>query len=556
MGLFFKTGSLFFSAVFAVGFVLLPSRSVQSALGAYAAPVAKHQTVLLFALVISAIISYVLQIFFNKMNEPTLPSVRPDRFLPTPPYRKLFLVGQVVLSLFVLFQVVHQWAAPLNWEDNYHFSNVIHDPWLRLNPFVKTEHHTLASLASLLSVKLFGMSKAAIEFPGLVFAAIYLGAVLFISTNLIVPAAGLILLLNLNSNQSALWFMHSMRGYIASMALTGWVFAAALNIAHAKVVRARTNAVVFISLCLLCAVTHLFAEIFCTLTFISLVVFIATTTAPLTQAQRRAAIWITFGFLTIVLPAYAYLGVYQMAWLERLGDFFKGGIPDISPALFRAVGSYFSWYEKISLLFLGFLVAFIVKLRRRPNFLTVFTAISFVFFFSILRVLEVRLLETRFMLPFLLPFLLWIGDAVFRIENFKVRAVMFVSTLFIFCVIPAASRAGVYEGLTENVRDFDQFITGVTQRTLPLAANCYTFSGEPNMVYFARSLYLGTYQKVKENLDGCSTHYHLQFACPENLTPDETRSAALRRARYSEIYRVGNMVLFREVSTSGRQAQR
>jgi hypothetical protein len=501
---------------------------------------------LCFGLLLSAFSSFGLAWFFSAKTPSAVPQVSPVHFRPHSAIVACFFL----LAVAVVIRVLGQIDAPLHWEDNFHFSNVVNSPWERFNPLLRTEHHPLTNLAAYLSVNLFGMSKEAIKFPAICFTLFLLSLVLWQSHHRLSRFTALLILVHLALNQMTVWYMHSMRAYILAMGISFAAYTLTQTMTQRIPPHPRRTLVALGLLSYAAVFTHLFATLFSVLLFVTLLVWSLVHLRELTEAQRKfIGRWFLI-FLGFVVPVYLFILFHQAMWLERLGDLFQGGFPDLSSTLLGAVGSSFSWSGRLTVVLIA---ALLVRLMvDDPQWLTdfssLFVGISVLFFSSILWVLQVRLIETRFILPFLVPVLLWVGESVSRLRAKPSRWLAMGVAALVFWIVPWQSAKGIYSGLSLNVKDFDEFIQTVQKITQPLRENCYTFSGEPNLVYFSQSLYLGKYQGVGTKAN-CKVHYHLYFESPKDLAPIDTRSD--HSGRYEVVYQLGSrMILSRKVPDS------
>jgi hypothetical protein len=500
-----------------------------------------------FGSLLASLCSFGLAKFFSSREFAETPAASQDGFRePSLPIK----IGFYLLALLVFGRVLFQLNAPLHWEDNFHFSNVVNTPWERFNPLLRTEHHPLTNLAAFVSVNLFGMSKAAIKFPALCFTLILLSLVLWQSQHRLSRFSALLLLLHLGSNQITIWYMHSMRAYILAMGIGLGLYSLLQSLTQAAPPHPKRTLFGMGLLCYAAVFTHLFATLFCILSFVSLLVWSLIHRKTLSQPQRKVIGQWFLVFLGLVVPTYLFILFHQALWLERLGDLFRGGFPDLSSTLLGALGSSFGWSGRLALV-LNACVLFKIA-KDEPEWLvdfpSIFLGVTLLFFSAILWVLQVRLIETRFILPFLIPTLLWVGESISKIKAPSTRRMAMALAGLVFWIVPWQSSRGIYNGLTLNVAEFDQFIQKVQKITAPMKDNCYTFSGEPNLIYFSQSLYLGPYQGVQAKSD-CKTHYHLYFESPKDLAPMDTRPD--RSGHYEVVAQTGQrMILYREVPSS------
>lgn len=531
-----------------VAFVLFPTKLFQTWVGGFADRAQHFAPFLIFLFLAGSALSWLMSVTLRRSI--TLPGPGMS-FFPLRDRAEKSRVTLVALagSLLVLVLVAHNLGAPLHWEDNFHLSNIMVDPWLRFNPLIKTEHHTVASVPAFLSVKLLGFSKMSVKLPALLFTVTLLTVLTLFCRRYLSVMTTVIIFANLASNEMAQWFMHSMRGYIASMLMSFCALFVFKDLSAKMPKSPSKRTWLIFSIVLGCLFTHLFASLFCLLTIFSFLVWLCLNMENVERERRDYSLKLLGKLLLIAGPIYLFVFYHQALWLERLGDFFKEDFPDVSKAILNAMGISFAWPSRILILLVVGLACrrFLTEKKWYRDYYFLFSLVSVVFFVLVLKVLRVRMLETRFILPFLIPFLIWLGESIRTLKVPALRAALYAVTLGVLMLVPTKSARGLYDYLTLNVRDFDKFMKVATEKAAPLGASCFTYDGEPNLIYFARTLYLGELQHVKSPPD-CRQAFHIHFQSPPELPPIDTRAPG-ERAEYDEIYNLDRrMVLYRERS--------
>jgi hypothetical protein len=185
------------------------------------------------------------------------------------------------------------------------------------------------------------------------------------------------------------------------------------------------------------------------------------------------------------------------------------------------------------------------KVGNRIDWATLFLITAITFFGVVLSLLQVRLVETRFLLPFVFPVIYWVGESVSKISQTSLSLLAKAAAVFLFIFVPIYSEKSLYEHLTLNIRDFEEFIQQVRAETAPIEKSCYTFAGEPNLILFSRSLYLSRFDGVSNDPAQCTQKYHIYFESPSELPPTDTR--LVRNLHYRTVINKDNKyLLYRE----------
>lgn len=486
-----------------------------------------------FLIVVTASGSLVLGLF-EYLLMPQVSGAVPIQASAAPSNRTRLLIF-ALLAAGIFAQVLTQVSAPLHWEDHFHLSNILREPLQRFNPLIKTEHHTIASVAAFLSVHAFGMTSLGVKLPAVLYTLIFLGVIVAFCRRQTSLAVGLSVLLALGMNQMAVWYMHSMRGYIPAMMLCMAFFFLFREATRGVPEKQKAFLATFVGLCYLTTLTHLFSTIFTLIGILAFLIWLVMSLPELPQEHRAFGAKLLAVFFLCVLPVYGFVLFFQAMWLERLGDFFKGGFPSIGPSLLHALGISFEWAGRLLLAMLAIsLVLRFAKERWTRDFTTWFALITIALFWVVLSVLQIRLVETRFLLPFVVPFLVWTFETIERVPQTLARRTLWSVALIGLVAAPLASRAALYDHLTLATKDYVQFIEKVATTTAPVSQNCYTYAGEPNLVYFSQTLYLGELQNVRTG--NCQPTHHVWFLSPENLKPIDTRTALQKRALLEPLF--------------------
>jgi len=135
-------------------------------------------------------------------------------------------------------------------------------------------------------------------------------------------------------------------------------------------------------------------------------------------------------------------------------------------------------------------------------------ALSAAFFIITYSLLNVRILEPRFLLAFVIPFLVWIAEFTDSMQRGMVRFAAGGLTLLLLVGGPLMNAPELFHSLTLKFAKYDEFISESKKRTGPISKNCFTFSGKSDLAGWAREFY---FREARDNTTHCLHAYHLHF---------------------------------------------
>ena len=113
----------------------------------------------------------------------------------------------------------------------------------------------------------------------------------------------------------------------------------------------------------------------------------------------------------------------------------------------------------------------------------------------------------RFLLPFVVPFLVWLGESINGLSIRPLRISLIGVALLVFVGAPLWDESTLYRSLTSQMGDYEGFIREVKKRTNPVSENCYSFSGNSDHVYFSRALHFPNESGKRDSI--CKRNYLL-----------------------------------------------
>lgn len=466
-------------------------------------------------------------------------------FWPSPiPKTKLAMMAVYALGALLVLQVLSRLALPLQWEDHRHFSGVATEPWIYINPFTRTEHHSITNFLSFLSAEVFGYSKGAIKFPAVVFSILFVVQLVAFGKKWLSVTGILFILIHLNVNEFSLWFMHSMRGYILSMLITSGMLFQSWKVLNEE--KSSPSLLLFLGLGFLCVFSHLFSTLFSVFIFFTLLTWFLWFRSNLSSIQLKNIKRLVKIYLWVLLPFYSGVLLLQGHYLLQLGDLFKAGFPNLARSVALMLGFSFDWNTR--LLVVTFFVAASYFFRNRSRLVSDFFTynitlcfVSAVFLFLSIYALKVRLVESRFLLVFLVPFLMAAGESLSKLKGHS-KLLFGAGLTLSLIVVPFLSRNGIQQTQVLATQSYEKFILSVQSYLQDKPGACLTYQGEPNLVYFSQSIYLRD-----KPVRGCKDTFHIYFESPKDLPPTDTRPAESAGLGYEKLFDVeGRYAFFRQ----------
>lgn len=424
-----------------------------------------------------------------------------------------FFAANLALAALLFVLVALQFNSPLDIDENIHATAMARGEFsqqlnpINTNPNYYTQNHVLSQLGSILSIKLFGLSKASYRAPSLVLTFGLLTAFFFLSSELASSFILSLILMHLLVNQTAQWYLHSARGYVAMLFLCVVTFLIALDFSHDTTSLTPRRIWLFVGCFLASAFTHLFCAIFNVVLFFALLFWTAANRSKLdTPSQRSALILLAASILTF--PVIAFVAVHNLIFLSRVGDLNAAAPANWTQGFMGMLGLTLTWQLKlVILLALGLVVHGCLNSTKRLTSLpSLFLAVSAFVFFLTLAVLKVRILEARFLLPFSIPLLIWMGEMTQGVFHRSGRLAIAFAVGLVLIASPALSFRPLYQTLSHGLTPYDEFLTTV-RRLTSVSRSCYTFIGQQDLSIWAKDFYLHD----SADLADCANHYWVRF---------------------------------------------
>ena len=481
-------------------------------------------------------------------REPSSPRFRNAAFPATPVWVVRLQKLNYLLAGIILLKVLFSLGTPLDIDENIHAREAaegrIRNELNLLNTDPKAQflqNHVLPQFFSIVSLKVFGINKFAYRLPAFLFTALLFVA-LFRLGDFLPPLALTLLLAHWGTNGLAQWYFHSARGYAAMMFFTAVTFLIILGFIKKPSPLSRNRIGLFTAAAVLGCFTHLFAILFNSILIFSFLIWLNLNRSYLAPKTFHRAKTLVFVGLALI-PIFAFVLVHHLIFLHRLGDLNSAALPNFSHSLIEVLGFAYSWQAKAFLVTLvaAIFYGFRKRIKFRSDFVTVFLATTLVFFTAAIGALHVRVFEPRFLLAFLLPTILWLGEFI-RVPLASRQKALVAAILFVvLALFPRFSSHSIYANLVLNVEDFDHFITETRGLTAPVADNCYSFSGKFDLAAWARDFYFADVTKAKTVNWTCRHSYHLEIS----PTPDPEKNLnRLPSGNLQMVYQNKDMILY------------
>ncbi len=427
---------------------------------------------------------------------------------------RLWITLQILLSVAIFSQTVLHRNAPLDWDEldtatrlgtpsvcpiddknPYQNSDLI-------SPTKNTRNHALANVAVVAAYRIFGVSEKIARLPALVFTLLFLIAI-FLSTREVAPPAAIAFLLgHLALNGLFLWYAHSLRGYISMELFT---FLALMELT--KNPSRRASPWLYCLFIAFASVTHTFGALFCLLLFSTHLIWTAWYAPSLNASDlnfhlKRLAIAI------LCAPFLLWILSKQFLFLNHIG-YLNTVIPvEKAEALASAWGITLPFGT--FLVILVFIAAFLAHWinRRGIDLIGLHLIFSLFVLTLLITLLKATLFESRFLLAFIPPAVLWIATAASEMSFTKARITLWSIAFVVFLLLPWQGRREIYESRTQLMGGYGKFMTQVAAKVPRTEAECIRFSGEADQVMFSR----GLYYPVTGKDTACRESFHVSFA--------------------------------------------
>lgn len=490
-------------------FIALPTRSIQTLLMARHLSTEHYEKLgLFFSLFLTLIFWMVSRLFAHAPS----PGRVPERKMPrqTSPW---MTVLQIAVSLYLFGRAVHQvFEGPLDTDETYISLGFTEgSPWSVINPFLTTRNHGLSTLLSYVSCELFGYSEMATRYPAIPFALLFLILLFFFCRRFTSPVTMCLIYGNLAMNQLALWYMHSMRGYIPMMFFSLVVLTVIFSAIGDETPKRPQMSFFALALSLIAlTLTHSFGGFFCAVTAFGLLSWLVLVDGS--NALLRRYFWTCAS----VVPLVAMLSFFQANAIKSEGLFDVGHFPDLRFEFVRFFGIPFGLLDRACLLLVVVLAAAHLNSRasdpKNPlPFVSRLLVMACLFIGGIAWGLQVVRLEARMVLAFFIPVLFWVGESISNLEDRRLRQGTAMVAVCLFVMCPAAGKPELYQVYPEILVGYKQFIRHVRNATAPVEKNCYEVSGAPWEVRWTKGLYLIQANSKYAHPKDCVARYHVFF---------------------------------------------
>lgn len=350
-----------------------------------------------------------------------------------------------------------------------------------VDPRKNVRNHFIATASALGISSMFGNTKQAFRSPSVLWTLL-LGILLICSKQLLGRPLVLLLLAHLSVNGLCLWYFHSMRGYASVILLSTALFILALQWMDGP--WWKIQAYSFFALGFVAPLTHAFGGI-----------YFALLVGAMVLSQR--ARWRELLPAALPLLFMLYLFVSQFLFISRVGYLMTKNAPGISEPLLAVFGTRQPYMmAAMALTMVGLAYVQIFK-RRAPLALPfVIVAVLWTFILFALFVLRTSFFEPRFILPFLVPSVAWMG---MRLLDSKKGIALALVLLVIF---PLLQQPASIAAVQNQMQAFDSFSEKAKVFVRP--ESCFFFSGETDQVYFSRSLFIKDHPP-------CRNYYHVHY---------------------------------------------
>lgn len=416
---------------------------------------------------------------------------------------KLFYPISAILVLWLVINSVLHLSSSLDWDELDVASKLANKEYLLkltpdqeksygiripdvVDPRKNVRNHFISTVSGLGLSEIFGVNKYSLRAPSVLWTLL-LAVTLIAAQGLIGRGVVLFALAHLSLNGLCLWYFHSMRGYASVLLLSTALFLLGLKWVEKGL--SRREKVFFLVLGFLTPLAHAFGAIF----FLLLLPVIAF------SLYVRGKSAVLKEMLPCLLPVafIGYMFVSQFLFISRVGYLLAKKAPGISEPLLAVFGVRENLMMLVIAIGLVALGAFQVADRdRRFDFRFLTAAACWIFVTVALTVLKTSFFEPRFVLPFLVPSVIWVAHEALSRRWFAETA---FACLFLF---PFAEQDKSIAAVQGQMKAFDDFVVRV--QALSPAGSCYLVSGETDQVYFSNSLYL-------KNQAPCRSRFHVHF---------------------------------------------
>lgn len=433
----------------------------------------------------------------------------------------IFLWFQIICSILMLGLALCQIQVPLDWDEHEHISNLAGGTaWKVINPLRGSENHSLASLSTYVSLRLFGVSKIGARIPAILFSIAFLVLLNLFALQYFSKAGSVVCFLSLAGNPFVIYFMHSMRGYMPMMFFTLVLLYISLKLSNSSTIPLRRHLILFFIASGCALFSHFFGGLFLAFLLVSIIIWAYQRRGQLSKEQFRTV----FSLLSILFVWLIIMGLmsyFILVHMEETGfAMTKDSIPPwlIKLATFRLFtffGFVRIWEIRLFLLFIGLLVAWrlLYPVKKSLSLPTLLLLVGSVVVTALIKILKIPLLEGRMLLPFMVVFFFWLSETLERIPNLKWQAIASSFLLLLF-ILPYTIHHDNNDEVSAHFSEHDRFAKVVKQTLnsmkIPPQDRCFSFSGAPDGAPYARDFYFINEKKSELSQD-CRFHYHIHY---------------------------------------------
>lgn len=498
-------------ALFLFVLIFLPTRTAHEFLGSYAELTDKVYGFVVFVSFIALLFFFCAEQIFSYKGRPPGSKKTGEAQYSTPSTTLLYI--QIALSVLIFIRTASQINATLDWDENETISSISSgDTFFVVNPLRGSTNHPLASLASSVSMKIFGVSKWTARLPALGFTLLFLILLNLFCIRFATPFVTIAVFVHLLCNEMAIWYMHSMRGYIPMMLFTFGAFFVVYSFTQGYAVSKRQHIFFFLML-LLAPLSHTIGYLFCVILTATLCFWLFFQGDHLTESQLKDGRKLLLAPM-LALALLATFAIFQMAALNSERWIISSEpVPDWQyERNFARISMVFGvakfWIVK--LLSLPVLILFLRQLKERRasirNFDALFLCLSFFFFAMSVWLLKAIILEGRMLMPFLVIFVLWLSNSVETLSPTLLRNGV---SLFLLACLTIPQIANSYSLLHDDLEFFgdqERFAESIKARLAKDTELCVSLAGDPSAILYAKNIYLKGLRFVETN-ERCAVHY-------------------------------------------------
>lgn len=405
------------------------------------------------------------------------------------------LAFMVVVSIVVLAVTVKQYShAYYEWDELQSLWKLHQaDSFSRaVSPF-HHDNHFVAALSSWLTTRAFGLEKWAVRLPSLVYSALFLVSLSVLCHRFFSPFTRILVFSHVATNGLLTWYFISFRGYV-SLVLTTTVLLLALLVAQRRGFDSISRAAVAV-LFGLPFLAHSLGIVYSMGVLAGLLVWMMCQRKKLSN-ETVAGVWTICKYVALWIPMVAAVFIYHKAQLGG-GGWLKGGLTGavLQESLMLLFGMPFLWGRRLFALLALFTVLFSFRPRTDTQKLIGLHVIGgSVVLGSMVALMSVNYMPARFLLPWLVPLLLIVGESVSSLQNKLARRTVGAGFLILLMILPVFGRPGIREAVAGQSR-WEIFFSEVREQASPLSHSCIKVLGNSREQRLAEDVFLANWQR-------------------------------------------------------------